>query len=103
MKPQGSTDDGRDSETHEIIGAAIEVHRRWGAGFLEGVYQEALAIEFHHQGVPFEREVAIPIKYRDIQLASTFRADFVCFGSIIVELKALRQPPTSTTLRSFTT
>ncbi len=81
----------RDLQTHAIIGAAIEVHRRLGSGFLESVYQEALAIELQHQGVPFSREVSIPIAYRDVTLASTFRADFVCYASVIVELKAVRQ------------
>ena len=91
MSNDGSIHESRDAETHAIIGAAIEVHRRLGAGFLESVYQEALATELQHQGVPFAREVAIPVIYRDIQLTSSFRADFVCYGSIIVELKALRQ------------
>ena len=83
--------DIRDNQTYAIIGAAMEVHRRLGAGFLEAVYQEALSIELHENGIPFEREVEIPIVYRDRQLACTYRADFVCFGDIIVELKAIKQ------------
>ncbi len=69
----------------------MEVHRRLGHGFLEAVYQEAVAIEFTHRTIVFEREISIPIRYRDRLLACTYRADFLCFGSIIVELKALAQ------------
>lgn len=69
----------------------MEAHRRLGPGFLEAVYQEALGIEFREHGIPFEREVEIPIIYRDVQLVCAYRADFVCYGDIIVELKALRQ------------
>jgi GxxExxY protein len=83
--------DVRDKQTYAIIGAAMEVHRRLGAGFLEAVYQEALAIEFVEDEIAFEREVDIPIIYRGVQLACTYRADFVCFGDIIVELKAIKQ------------
>lgn len=82
---------GGDSQTYAIIGAAMEVHARLGAGFLEAVYQEALAIELEHLNIPFRREVDIPITYREVQLACVYRADFVCFGDVIVELKALRQ------------
>jgi GxxExxY protein len=82
--------DKRDPQTYAIIGAAMEVHRRLGSGFLEAVYQEALQVEFSEQSVPFQREVEIPIRYRDRQLGCSYRADFVCFGDVIVELKALR-------------
>jgi GxxExxY protein len=81
--------DGRDPQTFAILGAAIEVHRQLGSGFLEPVYQEALAIEFHNQSVPFEREVPLPILYKGAQLTCAYKADFVAFGEIIVELKAL--------------
>ncbi|VAW41431.1 hypothetical protein MNBD_CHLOROFLEXI01-5158, partial [hydrothermal vent metagenome] len=55
----------RDPLTYDVIGAAMEVHKRLGHGFLEGVYQEALALELTHRDVPFRREVDLPITYRE--------------------------------------
>jgi GxxExxY protein len=78
----------RDPETYAIIGAAMMVHRTLGRGFLELVYQEALALEFGLRDVPYVREIEIPIFYRDVPLAARYRADFVCFGKVLVELKA---------------
>ncbi len=80
----------RDAETHEIIGAAMEVHNVLGPGFLEAVYQDALAVEFARRGIPFEREVEISIVYKDVRLPSSYRVDYQCYGSVIVELKAIR-------------
>lgn len=79
----------RDAQTFAIIGAAMRVHTALGHGFLERVYQEALAIEFEVAGIPFMRESSCEIRYRDRVLACGYIADFVCFGEIIVELKAL--------------
>ena len=67
----------------------MEVHRQLGCGFLETVYQEALALELIERGVPYKREVTFPVFYKDHQLEAVYKADFVCFGSVIVELKAL--------------
>jgi len=81
----------QDPQTYAIIGAALEVHRLLGCGFVEPVYQEALAIELPLRHIPFQREVELPVFYKGVQLNCIYRADFVCFGEIIVELKALKQ------------
>lgn len=78
-----------DEQTFVIIGAAMAVHRELGHGFLEAVYQEAMAIELAHQGIPYAREVELPIQYRGQQLSTGYRVDFFCFEEVIVELKAL--------------
>src|SRR5436190_22472564 len=81
----------RDPETFAIIGAAMEVHRQLGHGFLELVYQTALALEFQDRGIPYAGEVALPIQYKGKLLTCTYRADFVCFKNVIVETKAIAQ------------
>ena len=67
----------------------MEVHRQLGCGFLEPVYQEPLAIEFTNPHIPFDREVKLPLEYKGRLLESKYCADFICFSSIVVELKAL--------------
>jgi GxxExxY protein len=79
----------RDPRTYAIIGAAMEVHRQLGGGFLESVYREALTIEFGARAIPFVCEVEIPVYYRATRLQTYFRADFVCYAAVIVEIKAL--------------
>ena len=69
----------------------MEVHRQLGCGFLESVYQEALALELTSRDVPYSRETRFPVLYKGHQLASRYRPDFICFGSVVVELKALGQ------------
>jgi len=81
----------RDPQTYAIIGAAMEIHRTLGHGFLEAVYQEAAVIEFPLHQIPFEREMLFEIYYKGTLLNTHYRADFVCFGSIIVEFKAQTQ------------
>ncbi|MDH4202842.1 MAG: GxxExxY protein [Phycisphaerae bacterium] len=78
-----------DPQTYAIIGAAIEVHKQLGCGFLEVVYQKALAIEFADSEIPFKKEVQFPISYKGQDLDCYYQADFVCYNDIIVELKAL--------------
>lgn len=79
----------RDPQTYAIIGAAMEIHRQLGHGFLEAVYRDAAVIEFPVRQIPFEKEVVLPIKYKGVLLPTYYRADFVCFSEIIVEFKAL--------------
>ena len=69
----------------------MEVHRELGNGFVEPVYHEALKIEFDRQGIEYAHEAPIQIYYKETPLSSLYRADFLCFGSVIVELKALRE------------
>ena len=75
--------------THAIIGAAMEVHGTLGPGFLESVYQGALAEEMSARGVPFQREEALPVLYKGTQVGR-FEADFVVDKKVIVELKAAK-------------
>ena len=76
-------------QSYAINGAAMHVYNVLGAGFLESVYQEALEIEFIKRGIPYEREKELKIYYEGKEMRQTYRADFVCYGSIIVELKAV--------------
>ncbi len=77
-------------EVHEIIGAAMVVHRYFGCGFTEKVYQDALEIELANRNIPSLREAELHIVYNGKELASTFKPDFICYNSIIVELKAVK-------------
>ncbi|MFO1532283.1 MAG: GxxExxY protein [Thermoplasmatota archaeon] len=80
---------GDDPRTHAIIGAALEVHHTLGCGFLERVYQLALACEFRRRGIPFEAERPLPIEYKGERLPCEYRLDFLCFGDILLETKAI--------------
>ena len=76
-------------EVYAIVGAAIEVHRELGPGFLEAVFQEALEMELVDRGIPFEAQKRLVIFYKGRQLTKEYAADFVCYDKIIVEIKAL--------------
>ena len=78
----------KDVHTYQIIGAAMAVHRELGCGFLENVYQEALSLELTARRIPFHREKIFPVYYRGRELESYYRADFVCYRDVIVEVKA---------------
>jgi GxxExxY protein len=79
----------RDPQTYAIIGACMAVHTELGHGFLEAVYQEALAIEFTRRGIRFVREKPLVITFAGQQLSTRYEADFFCDDSIILEVKAL--------------
>jgi GxxExxY protein len=78
-----------DQQTYQIIGAAMAVHTELGCGFLEAVYSEPFGIELAARRIPFESNVKCPIVYKGRTLAVYYRVDFICYGEIIVELKAL--------------
>jgi len=76
-------------ECYLIIGCAMETHKELGCGFLEAVYQEALSIVFQQNEIPFLQEVFLDINFRGQTLRKKYKADFVCFDNIIVEIKAV--------------
>jgi GxxExxY protein len=78
-------------EVYTIYGAAIEVHKELGPGFLEAVYQKALEIELQSRGIPFESQKSLPILYKGRLLKKEYIADLVCYGKIIVELKSIKE------------
>ena len=75
-------------ESYRIIGSCMRVHAELGSGFLESVYQEALEKQFIKDGIPYEREKLLHIYFDSEKLKKHFKADFVCFDKIIIELKA---------------
>ena len=76
-------------ETYSIVGAAMDVYYRLGCGFLEPVYQEALELELGLREIPFRAQQELPIRYKDFTLKKYYKADLVCYGKIIVEIKAI--------------
>jgi GxxExxY protein len=77
-------------EVFRIQGAAYAVGNALGPGFLEGVYHERLALEFAALGIPYRSQPQLQVTYRGVRLTHTYAPDFVCFGAVIVEIKALR-------------
>jgi GxxExxY protein len=78
-------------EVYAIVGAAMDVYNELGAGFLESVYQEAMELELGDRGIPYNAQVPLRIKFKERVLTKTFYADLICFGAVLVELKAMDQ------------
>ncbi len=76
-------------EVYAVVGAAMEVYNELGPGFLEPVYQEALEIELTDRGIPFEAQKEIALFYKSRRLRKDYCADFLAFGKVIIEIKAL--------------
>ncbi len=77
-------------ESYQIQGAVFEVYREMGCGFLEAVYQECLERELKQRGIPFESQKELKISYKNENLRQIYRPDLICYGKIVVELKAVR-------------
>jgi GxxExxY protein len=77
--------------THDIVGAAIEVHRRIGPGLLESAYEACLCRELLLRGIDFQRQVPLPVEYRGLRLNCGYRLDVVVKRSVIIEVKAVRR------------
>jgi GxxExxY protein len=75
--------------TERVIGLAIEVHRHTGPGLLESVYEQCLCHELREAGIPFERQVAIPIRYKSLAIGEGFKADIIIARAVILEIKAV--------------
>jgi GxxExxY protein len=80
-----------EEESYAILGACFEVYKDKGCGFLEGVYQECLELELGFRGIPFQPQVELQLTYKGKQLKQTYVPDFICFGKIIVEIKAVTE------------
>ncbi len=78
-----------EQETHRILGACFEVYREKGCGFVEPVYQECLELELASQSIEFLAQQEMGLSYKGRPLRRTYRADFICFGKVIVEIKAV--------------
>ena len=77
-------------ESYRILGACFEVYKEKGNGFLEAVYQECLRLEFGDRGIPFTEKPRIALQYKERVLKHGYEPDFLCFGKIILEIKAVR-------------
>ncbi|MFW6163693.1 MAG: GxxExxY protein [Planctomycetota bacterium] len=88
-KPMRERREDEDPRTYAILGAAMELHREKGCGFLEPVYHECFERELELRGIPFEHEKEFRIYYKGQELKKRYVADFVCFGEVLGELKAL--------------
>lgn len=80
-------------ESYKIIGACMKVHRELGSGFLEAVYEEALKKEFVKLEIPFKSQVKLNVFYEGEKLDKFYRADFICYDKIVLEIKSVSQVP----------
>jgi|SRR5690554_324451 len=80
-------------ESYKIIGASMKVHRELGSGFLEAIYEEALKKEFVKMDIPFESQVKLQVYYDDEKLNKYYKADFIRYDNIVIEIKAVSQVP----------
>jgi GxxExxY protein len=78
-----------DALLYKVVGAALHVHTRLGPGLLESVYERCLAIELHAVGLKVNRQVAVPLAWRDAKIAEAFRADFIVEDALVLEIKAV--------------
>lgn len=78
-----------EEETYAILGACFEVYKEKGCGFLEAVYQECLSVEFGLRGIPFRALVELPLEYKGVRLNKAYLADFIAFGQVLLEIKAV--------------
>ena len=77
--------------TEQIIGAAIEVHKYWGPGLVESIYEKSLAIELEKQGIPFKRQMELELSYKGVSLGEDFRLDLIVGDKVVVELKVVKE------------
>lgn len=77
--------------TREIIGAAIEVHRYWGPGLIESIYEKSLAVELEKRSIPFQRQMKLNLTYKGVDLNEDFRLDLIVGDKVVVELKVVRE------------
>jgi GxxExxY protein len=80
-----------DPLTEKVIGLAIEVHRGLGPGLLESAYEECLCYELNRQGIPYRRQVPLPVTYKEVELDCGYRMDIVVDGVLIIELKTVEK------------
>ncbi len=80
-----------EKETYTVRGAVFEVYKEMGCGFLESVYQECLKKEFVKRNIPFVEQAVIKLFYKGEELEHTFKPDFICYGGIVLELKAVSE------------
>lgn len=75
--------------TEKVIGAAIEVHRASGPGLLESAYEECLCHELHLRNIPFQRQISLPVRYKNVSLECGYRIDLIVEDALILELKCI--------------